>query len=440
MKESRLARLPFFYGWVIVGLGVFSTAFWMGVITSFSVFFVALTEEFHWSRGGTAGVQSMALLTYTAMAPIVGRLIDHYGPKKTILPGIVILSAGLTLCSLVRNLLTFYIFYGVFVAVGFTFVSIVSYSTILSYWFERKRGIASGIAVSGMGLGTFLLIPLCQYLINSHGWRFSYACFGGLAFLILFPLSAIFLKHKPEDLGLQVDGATVTGRRTIRRVQVRDDKWAGTVWTVSKAFKEVRFWAFLAFCFLSMTGLYGLLIHEVRFLVDCGLGKMAAAYIVSLIGIISLFARIFWGWLSDRIGREYTVTAGTAFLSTAAVFLLLLGRSHETHTYVYLFAVAFGLGWAVMAPMFMAVAADLFQGENFGSIYGVVEAVIGSGSAVGAWLAGFIYDKTGSYSTAFLYAAIISLVSCIFVWVAGPGRVRRTRTVHIEGTAGGSSL
>lgn len=438
MKQSRFAGLPFFYGWVIVGLGVISTAFWMGIITSFSVFFVALTEEFHWSRGSTAGVQSVALLTYTAMAPIVGRLIDYHGPKKTILPGIVLLSVGLALCSLVRGLFTFYIFYGILVAIGFTFVSIVSYSTILSYWFERKRGIASGIAVSGMGLGTFLLVPLCQYFINVYGWRFSYLCFGGLAFCILFPLSTLFLKHKPEELGLQVDGATVTGRRTIRQVQVRDKRWASTAWTVSKAFKEARFWAFLAFCFLSMTGLYGLLIHEVRFLVDCGLDRMAAAYVVSLVGIISLVARIFWGWLSDRIGRENTVTAGTVFLSAAAVFLLLLGRSHGTHAYVYLFAIAFGLGWAVMAPMFMAVAADMFQGRNFGSIYGVVEAVIGSGSAVGAWLAGFIYDKTGSYNAAFLYTAVVSLISCIFVWIAGPGRVRRTRTASAqESTRGG---
>ncbi|HAR96451.1 MAG TPA: hypothetical protein DCR97_10890 [Deltaproteobacteria bacterium] len=439
MKESRLAGLPFFYGWMIVGLGVISTAFWMGIITSFSVFFVALTEEFHWSRGSTAGVQSVALLTYTAMAPIVGRLIDYHGPKKTILPGIVLLSVGLALCSLVQSLLIFYIFYGVLVAIGFTFVSIVSYSTILSYWFERRRGIASGIAVSGMGLGTFILVPLCQYFISSYGWRFSYLCFGALAFCILFPLSALLLKHKPEELGLRVDGAAIGGKRRMRQVHVIDTGWANTAWTVSKAVRQARFWAFLGFCFLSMTGLYGLLIHEVRFLVDCGLETMTAAYIVSLVGIISLFARIFWGWLSDRIGRESTVTAGTAFLSAAAVFLLLLGRCHEAHVYVYLFALTFGLGWAVMAPMFMAVAADMFQGRNFGSIYGVVEAVIGSGSAVGAWLAGFIYDKTDSYSVAFLYTAIVSLISCLFVWIAGPGRIRRTRVVHPQEITGEGS-
>lgn len=440
MKQPLFTRVPFYYGWVIVGMGMLSTAFWMGIITSFAVFFVALVDEFHWSRGGTAGVQSVALLTYTAMAPIVGSLIDHHGPKKIILPGVVLLAVGLALCSLVENLLSFYIFYGILVAVGFTFVSIVSYSTILSYWFERRRGIASGLAVSGMGLGTFLLVPMCQYLIGSLGWRFSYLCFGGLAFCILFPLTFLFLRHKPEELGLQVDGGASAKRGSVKQVQIVDPAWAGTAWTISKAVRKGRFWAFLSFCFLSMTGLYGLLIHEVRFLVDSGMDKMAAAYIVSLVGVISLFARIFWGWLSDRIGREKTVTAGTAFLSAAAVFLLLLGYSPGSRSYVYLFAVAFGVGWAVMAPMFMAVAADLFQGRRFGSIYGVVEAAIGTGSAVGAWLAGFIFDKTGSYSAAFLYTAVISLLSCAFVWIAAPGKVRRTRTVSADDLTGGRSL
>lgn len=440
MKQPHVVGFPLFYGWVIVGLGALSTAFWMGILTSFSVFFVALLDEFHWSRGGAAGVQSMALLTYTIMAPVVGSLIDRFGPKRTILPGIILLCVGLTLCSQIHSLLTFYIFYGVVVAAGFAFISIVAYSTILSHWFERKRGVASGIAVSGMGLGASILIPLCQYMINRWGWRFSYLLFGGMVLCVLFPLSWLFLKHKPEELGLCVDGPTAQKVKKRKQVHILDKEWADTAWTIRKATGRPRFWALLLFCFLHMTGLYVLLVHTVRFLVDIGFSRMTAAYIFSLAGAISIPSRIFWGWFSDKIGREKTVTAGTVFLAAAGCLLLMLSYSRHHVGYAYMFAVAFGIGWGVTAPMFMAAAADLFQGRRFGSIYGVVEGVIGTGGAFGAWLAGAIYDKTGGYSSAFLYSAIVTVASCLFVWIAGPGKVRRTRTVSDREVTEGFSV
>jgi MFS family permease len=217
-----------------------------------------------------------------------------------------------------------------------------------------------------------------------------------------------------------------------------DETWVGTQWTLRKAIGTRRFWALLTFCFLHMTGLYVLLVHSVRFLVDMGFSRMTAAYIMSLAGAISIPSRIFWGWFSDRIGREKTVTTGTAFLAACAVFMLLLSYPGSHSVYALLFAVSFGIGWGVTAPMFMAVAADLFQGKRFGSIYGAVEAVIGTGGAFGAWLAGSIYDETGGYGAAFLYSAIVSVVSCIFVWIAGPGKVRRTRTTYAEKITGGN--
>ena len=149
-----------FYGWIIVGVALVSMAFWLGIRTSFSVFYVALLEDFSWSRGDSAGVQSMALITYTILAPLVGGLIDRFGPRRVIVPGVLILSLGLGLCATIDSLTQFYILYGVIMGSGISAIGIVSYSAILAHWFEKKRGLASGIAVSGMGLGTFALVPL----------------------------------------------------------------------------------------------------------------------------------------------------------------------------------------------------------------------------------------------------------------------------------------
>ena len=161
----------FYYGWVIVGVALVSMGFWLGIRTSFSVFYVALLENFPWSPGDSAGVQSIALLAYTILAPMVGGLIDRFGPRRIILPGILVLILGLILCATIDSLAQFYILYGVIMGAGITSIGIVSYSAILAHWFEKKRGLANGIALSGTGLGTFVLVPLSQYLISTWGWR-----------------------------------------------------------------------------------------------------------------------------------------------------------------------------------------------------------------------------------------------------------------------------
>ena len=168
----------FYYGWIIVAIAFASMAFWLGIRTSFSVFYVAVLDDFPWGRGESAGVQSIAHIAYTVLSPLVGGLIDRFGPRRVIVPKILILTAGLCLCSTIKNLSQFYLFYGIIVGGGVTFVAIISYTAILAYWFEKKRGLASGIAVSGTGAGTFILVPLSQYLISVWGWRLTFLPWG----------------------------------------------------------------------------------------------------------------------------------------------------------------------------------------------------------------------------------------------------------------------
>jgi MFS family permease len=428
MGNKKFAGLPFFYGWIIVGLGMLSMGFWTGIRSSFSVFYVALLDEFHWSRGGAAGVQSLAFVVYLFLSPLIGGLIDRYGPKRVIIPGTLILCAGLLLSSFTTSLAQFYFFYGVIVAVGVSFISIVAYSSILAHWFERKRGIAVGFAVSGMGLGTFALVPLAQYLISFWGWRTSFVMLAAIVFVLLVPPSFIFLRHKPSDLNLQPDGAVEGEVPKGKRVEIVDPGWAETAWTLKRAFGTTRYWALLAFAFFSITPVYLMVVHSVRFLVDQGLHKMSAAFILALVGIVSLGMRIFWGWLSDRIGREPTSCAGAFFIALSSASLIFLEVTGRTGL-AYAFAIFLGMGWGVTAPMFITISADLFQGKRFGLIYGVVEGVIGGGCAFGAWFGGFIFDKFHSYQGAFILSTIFALLSCLFVWFSAPGKVRRIRRI-----------
>ncbi len=431
-NDNRPFKWPFYYGWMIVALAFLSMGVWLSMRTTFSVFLVALLDEFHWSRASAAGVQSVSFIVYVFSAPLVGMLIDRFGPRRVVLPGIVVLSAGLLLSAFVHSLFQFYLAFGVIVAFGVTFVSIIVYSTILSHWFQIRRGFVNGIAVSGMGVGTFALVPLTQYLISAAGWRSAFMILGGAVFLLLFPLTAMFLRHKPSELGLQVDGVGGTGGidrasgTKKRRLEIVDPVWAGIDWTLRRVARERRFWATLAYAFLVIIPIYVLLIHAVKLLVDRGMDKMDAAFMIALAGITSSVFKVFWGWLSDRAGREITFTVG-AILMALGVFLILLVEAGAPLWLAYLFVFFFGCGWGVTSPTFMSVAADLFGGRSFGLIYGINEAVTGIGSAVGPWLGGFVFDQTGSYRVALLIAIAAALASCPFVWMAAPRKVRRLR-------------
>lgn len=169
-----------------------------------------------------------------------------------------------------------------------------------------------------------------------------------------------------------------------------------------------------------------MLVHHVSFLVDHGIERMDAALVFAAVGIVSSTFRIFWGWLSDRVGRETTSTLGAICVSLGTASLLLIERLDES-AFVYPFVIFFGAGWGVTAPMFMAVAGDLFRGRGFGLTYGILEAVVGVGSALGAWMAGFIFDRTASYQLAFGVALSASIISCLFVWLAAPRKVGLAR-------------
>ena len=429
MYTGAVQSRRIYYGWIIVGVGLISMAFWLGIRSSFSVFYVALLEEFPWSRAGSAGVLSMALITYTILAPLAGGLIDRFGPRRIIVPGVLILAMGLVCCATIDTLLQFYLLYGIFMGTGITAIGIVSYSAILAHWFERKRGLASGIAVSGMGLGTFVLVPLSQHFISMWGWRTTFVITGVLVIIILLPLNAIFLRHKPEELGLFPDGLAGVLKETNTAPNIPKKQRAESEWTVQEALLSVRFWALFAFSFFSIVGIYLILVHNVKFMVDQGIPKMRAAFFFAMVGVISSIFRVFWGWLSDRIGREITFTIGISCGSIGVLCLLLIEVTGRTG-FAYGFSLLFGMGWGVTAPMYMAVSADLFKGKIFGLIYGMVEAGIGLAGAIGAWIAGFIYDQTQSYFWAFVLVIVVLVVSSILVWLAAP---RKTRIRYVHG-------
>jgi len=423
--RSGTAPRRFYYGWVIVGLAMLSLAYWFGLRTTFSVFFVALIDQFHWGRAEAAAALSIAMVAYMVMAPVVGILVDRIGPRKVMLPGIALTGLGLLLCTQIETLTQFYVFYGVVAGIGIPCLSIAPFTVILAHWFERKRGTANGLASVGMGMSSPLFVPLFQYIISLWGWRSAFFIFSLLVFAIPLPLNAIFLKHRPEEIGLLPDGDSVDDKP--EEAQFHPSASSLKEQGVKDLMKTGRFWSVMLFPALIVFGIYIVIVHHVRYLVDLGVSKMWAASIFAAMGAISAGFRFFWGWFSDRIGREITYTLGGICFSLGILSLLVF-QYIPSPFLLYLFAFFFGAGWGSTAPMFMSIAGDLYKGKNFGLIYGMVEGNIGIGAAVGTWVGGYIFDQTQNYFWAFVLAILISFISVFLVWYIAPRKFRPMKT------------
>lgn len=413
-----------YYGWIITLVCMISMAFYFGIRTVFSVFFVALIDHFNWSRSETAAGQSIALIAYMVMSPIAGTLVDRIGPRKLIIPGIILTGAGFFLCTQIQNLIHFYIFFGLMVGIGVTCgFGIAPFTVLLSHWFEEKRGLANGIAGIGIGLGILLFIPLAQYLISFYGWRFAFLIIALIIFFIPLPLNGIFLIHKPKDIGLYQDGILPGGKYTINKNESHSFYINQRNLPFSELISTFRFWCVILFPALTTFGIYTIIVHHLRYLIDQDVDKIFAASLFTGIGILSAIFRPFWGWFSDRVGREVTFTIGVGSFSSGILSLILFQSLHS-NIILYLSVIFLGAGWGVTTPMIMSITGDIYKGKNFGLIYGIVEGIIGITGAIAAWLAGYIFDQTKSYFWAFVLVISLDLISILLVWIAAPRKFR----------------
>ncbi len=429
-RRDWRARLPFYYGWLIVAAAFVSLGLTYTVWYSFSVFYVALLEEFGWSRAASAGVFSLFVIVVGLAGAAAGALVDRLGPGRIISVAVIILAAGLVACSRITSLWQFYLFFGVITAVGLSATGWVSCVTMINRWFSARLGAALGIASSGIGVGILVMVPFSQWLINQMGWRSAYIAVAGIVLVGVLPIALLLMQGRPEDLGLLKDGrrpGTESPPRTgapAKKSRVVDEKWARTPWTVGRALRTRRYWMLFATMALANIATQMIFVHQVAFLVDGGYDKLLAASIVGLVGLFSVGAKIGWGWISDRLGREITWSLGLTS-TLVAIALLSLTRFVPSLALTYLFAIVFALGYGATAPLTPAVSADLFAGSRFGSIYGSLTIANGLGSATGAWFAGYIFDVTGSYLIAFGTGAACGLLSIVAMWMIAPRLVRR---------------
>jgi MFS family permease len=421
ITPTALPRLPFFYGWVLVGIAFVTMAVGVNARTAFSLLFPPILDEFGWDRGVTAGIFSFGFVVSALVTPCVGRLMDRRGPALVVELGVVAMAAGLLLAALARESWQLYLTLGGLVGSGINCLAYTGQSLYLTRWFVRRRGLALSIAFSGVGIGSVTLLPWVQGLIEDAGWRVACFWLGIVVLALLFPLN-LLLKRRPEDIGEAPDGlpGIASGARAAN---IADPAWAAIDWTLARALRTVRFWWIAVGYFGGLFSWYAVQVHQTKYLIEVGFPPGEAAWALGLVSLVAVPGQIFFGHLSDRIGREWVWMIGN--LGFVACCIALIGlRSTPTAPLLYAMILAQGtLGYSLTSVM-GAIPAEIFEGRHYGSIFGTVMLSAILGGAAGPWVAGILYDATGGYAIAFWIAAACSAISIAAIWLAAPRQVR----------------
>jgi len=433
-------RLPFFYGWVIVAVSFVTLALGVSTRTSFSLLFPPLLDEFGWDRGVTAAAFSIGFLASTIYAPFSGSLIDRFGPRPVLSLGVVLTSLGMATTPFVTEPWHLYLTLGVLVVGGAFLIGYVGHSFFLPNWFVRRRGLAVGIAFSGVGIGAITVLPLLQYIIEKIGWREACWSMAIVLAVLLIPLIATFQRRHPNDLGLEPDGATAAREADADAwsdkpaANVVDAAWAATEWTLARVLRTARFWWLFVGYTSVLFAWYAVQVHQTKYLTETGFSASQAAYALGMVGLGGIAGQIGLGHLSDRIGREWAWSASCAgYILCCAALLLLPQHPGSTVLYIVIIASQGLLGYGLTSVL-GAIPLELFEGRRYSTIFGVLSIGIGLGCAAGPWVTGVIYDAAGSYVLAWWLAIGLCALSLLCIWLAAPrkvravaGRVERTR-------------
>jgi OFA family oxalate/formate antiporter-like MFS transporter len=396
------------YGWVIVTSAFLITFITCGVNFSYGVFFLPIINEFGWSRGLASVVMLVAGIAYAVTLPLTGILADRYGYKWVLAVSAGFLSIGLILSSRITELWQLYIFTGLLAGLSIS-ASFAIPVALVSLWFTRKQGLALGIATLGVSIGTATIPVLISYLITTIGWRPA-LLLAGIAVAVICIPATLLMRNPPRNLK-PAEPSIDRGDKTV--AQATDLE---TGLSVSEAFRTRQFWMiFITFLlFLSSLGL--VMLHLVPYAVDSGMAPVQAATLLTLIGIFGIAGRLASGILSDRIGIKPVMLFCTVLLGLNIGYIAY----YSTPWAFYIFASIYGITYSGFVTQMVRITRVTFGGKALGSVFAALMVSDGIGFGVGPWIAGNIFDATGSYQASFLAAAIGLMLAAILTVIIRP--------------------
>jgi MFS family permease len=413
-KRGQKSGKVFYGWWIVLVAGIGLSVGWAPILGfTLGIFLKSFSQEFSWSRAQISLAFTLSALGMTLAAPVLGWLVDRYGARRVIVPATLLFGVGvLSLYFLSAHLWLLYALFLFMGAVG-SGATPLPYSKVISRWFDRKRGLALGLAAVGSSVGMAVMPPLAQALITSVGWRQTYVFLGLLSMGITLPVVGWFLAETPQMMGLWPDGTTRVPAAAAKK-SAQEPGLSGR-----EARHTATFWVLVSAAFLVSASFVGCLVHLVPLLTDRGVSAQSAALATSVGAGGALLARAGAGYLLDRFFAPYVAVA--FFCGSALGVVLLWSGLGGGLAFVAALLVGFGQG--AEFDILPYALSRYFGLRALGEIYGYAFAAITLGAALGPFVMGVSFDATGSYSLALISFAVASFTAAgLMAWL-GPYRI-----------------
>ncbi|MBI4526841.1 MAG: MFS transporter [Deltaproteobacteria bacterium] len=405
MPEERHEAKTLRMAWIVLAAAFLMQMVFSGIHFAFGVFLKPIAEEFEWSRGATAFAYTLLWWVSSPAALFLGMLSDRIGTRRVLVFGAVVFGLGIFLSSQIRSLWQFYIYFGLLAGIGRGADRAPLLSAVLQF-FNRRRGLAMGITLSGTGLGTIIFPSLGRYVISVADWRVALTVMGLVSWVLLIPAAMIIRNPRPGEAEAADSKRKAMAGDDIGGILGSPDK----DWSPIEVLKNRVFWIAVATGIACCVSHSLPLAHIVAFASDLGIADFAAAGVLSVIGITAAIGRLLWGVISDRIGGRKTVM-WCIILQTIAMFLVAFA---ETPSAFYLFAVGFGLAYGGVLPQYPVVIRELFGMRRFGTVYGMHSFATSIGMGGGGIVGGYLFDVSGSYFVPFMTSTGLGLIASAF--------------------------
>ena len=411
-------NIPFFYGWVILGITFFCNTVTAGIDGyAISFFVVPMSEDLGVSRAEFSAISLFRLIAIPAV-PVIGLLLDmRGGPRLVVTVASIVAGLALIASSLTQEVWQFYLAFGVvFGIVSVTLSWQLLGAAILAKWFVRMRGRVFAISTIGISTGGFVIAPIAGLLIDSIGWRGAWLILGIGILVTLTPFAAMFMRRQPSDVSLQPDGiseseATGNAEAVQDDTATQDERAYEYPWRVREAIRTVAFWAVLAGQALGQAALFGVLFHQVAYMQDKGLSVTDATIVAAVLAGFAIPSKMIYGFLAERYTPQW-VMAAVMIPAGASLMLLVVGADRNI---LIVYAILYGLTMGGFTPVINVVHAHFFGREHMGAIRGASSPVASVAGSVSPFIVAWAWQWYGNYDVSFIAMGVVWAIGGLLV-------------------------
>lgn len=398
-----------YYGWYVLIASFLMLSVTSAAQFSIGVMFKPIISDFGWNRAdlSMAVFVNMTVFAFSMLA--IGRAYDRFGPKWVIILCAICTGAGFLGLSQMTSLAELLIYYGFFCGIGFSGTTVLIFTSLISKWFDKRRGLAIGLGLSGGRLGQFFLIPIMTALVIDQGWQLTYAATGIAVLVVNVGLTLWIVRGDPDSLGIEIPESEKRSASSEPDPGVSTALLKPADLSLGEVAKTRSFWIYLFVMFVCGAGDFFVATHLVPFVTDHGVSQTTAGNMLAWLGLFSLVGALLAGMLSDWIGNKALIT-GT-FVLRMVLFILII--KYQNTVSFYLFSLGFGFTMMVTAVLTVTLIGKMYGFSHIGTLTGVINTVHHMAGGLLVYLGGAVFDRMESYKSVFLSYAVFSALATI---------------------------